>query len=106
MPAYSLADPPILAFILLPVAIAILLVWGTAVAWTRTGQPAVATKASLRTAAFTLLWMGATLALAGSGVFRNWNAVPPPFVLLVAAILALGFGMAFSPLGWRLATGL
>jgi hypothetical protein len=106
MPAYSLADPPVLAFILLPVAIAILLVRGSAVAWSRTGQPAVATKASLRTAAFTLIWMGATLALADSGVFRNWDATPPPFALLVAAILSLGVGIAFSPLGGRLATGL
>ena len=37
MPAYSLADPPVLAFVVLPAAVAILFVWGTAVAWHRTG---------------------------------------------------------------------
>jgi hypothetical protein len=106
MPAYSLAEPPILTFILLPAAIAILLVWGTAMAWARTGAAEWATQAAVRTAGFTLLWMGVSLALADRGIFRNWDATPPPFALLVVAILALGFRIAFSRFGWRLATGL
>jgi hypothetical protein len=106
MPAYSLAEPPILTFILLPAAIAILLVWGTAVAWATTGAAGWATHAAVRTAAVTLLWMGVSLALADRGIFRNWDATPPPFALLVVAILALGSGIAFSRFGWRLATGL
>jgi small-conductance mechanosensitive channel len=106
MPAYSLADPPILTFILLPAAIATLLVWGTAVAWARTGATGWATQATMRTAGFTLLWMGVSLALADRGIFRHWDATPPPFALLVVAILALGVGMAFSRFGWRLASGL
>jgi hypothetical protein len=104
MPPYSLADPPVLAFILLPTAIAILFVWGTAVAWQRTGQAGA--KAAVRAAGFTLIWMSAAAALADRGVFRNWDATPPPFALLVVALVALGVAIAFSPLGWRLATGL
>ena len=42
MPPYSLADPPVLAFVVLPAAIAILFVWGTAAAWRRTGHAASA----------------------------------------------------------------
>jgi small-conductance mechanosensitive channel len=102
MPAYSLADPPILAFILLPIVVAILFVWGTAIAWGRTGQPAAA-GAAVRAAGFTLIWMGTALGLADRGTFRNWDATPPPFALLVVAIIALGASIAFSRLGARLA---
>jgi hypothetical protein len=105
MPAFSLADPPILAFVLLPAAIAVLFVWGTALAWRRTGRAGAAATAAMRAAAFTLVWMAATAWLADRGVFRNWDATPPPFALLVIALVALGVGIAFSPLGWRLATG-
>ena len=103
MPAYSLADPPVLAFLVLPVAIAALFVWGTAAAWRRTGQPGSAGRAALMVAAGASIWMGATLALADRGTFLNWNATPPPFALLVLAIVALGVAIAFSPLGARLA---
>ena len=47
--------------------------------------------------------MGVTLALADRGTFLNWNATPPPFALLVVAIVALGVATAFGPLGARLA---
>jgi hypothetical protein len=103
MPAYSLADPPVLAFLILPVAMASLFVWGTAAAWGRTGQAATAVLAAVKVGAGALIWMGVTLALADRGVFLNWEATPPPFALLVVAILALGVSIAFSPLGGRLA---
>jgi hypothetical protein len=103
MPPYSLADPPVLAFLVLPAAVAILFVWGTAAAWRRAGQEASAGRAAITAAAGALIWMGVTLALADRGTFLDWNSTPPPFALLVAAILALGVAIAFSPLGARLA---
>jgi len=103
MPPYSFADPPVLAFLVLPAAIAILFVWGTAAAWRRTGLAASSGRAAMTAAAGALIWMGVTLALADRGVFLNWEATPPPFALLVVAILALGVSIAFSPLGGRLA---
>ena len=103
MPPYSLADPPVLAFLVLPAAIAGLFVWGTAAAWRRTGQAASSGGAAVRAAAGALIWMGVTLALADRGTFTNWNATPPPFALLVVAIIALGVTIAFSPVGARLA---
>jgi hypothetical protein len=103
MPDYSLADPPVLAFLVLPAAIAVLFVWGTAAAWRRAGQAASAGRAATAAAAGALIWMGVTLALADGGTFLNWDSTPPPFALLVVAILALGAAIAFSPLGARLA---
>jgi len=95
VPAY-LADPPVLVFVVLPTVLAVLFVWAVAA----TGG------AALRAAALTLIWMGGTLALADRGVFRNWDATPPPFALLVVALLVVGFWIAFSSTGQRLATGL
>jgi hypothetical protein len=103
VPAYSLADLPILTFILLPAALAILLVWGTARAWARTGRAASGTRAAVLVAVCALVWMGGSLLLADHGTFRDWDAMPPPFALMVVAILALGAGIALSPLGARLA---
>src|SRR5436189_427429 len=103
MPPYSLADPPVLAFLVLPATVAVLFVWGTAAAWRRAGQAASAGRAAMAAAAGALIWMGVTLALADRGTFLNWNSTPPPFALLVVAILALGGAIAFTPLGARLA---
>ena len=103
MPAYSLADPPVLAFIVLPVAIASLFVWGTAAAWRRAGKAASAGRTAVGAAAGAAIWMGVTLALADWGAFLNRDVTPPPFALLVLSILALGAAIAFSPVGARLA---
>jgi len=103
MPSYSLADMPVLAFVILPVLIAVTFVWGTAEAWRRTGHAASARRTAVLAAGGTLVWMGATLAAADRGVFLDWHRTPPPFALLVAAIVLLGAGIAFSPLGARLA---
>ena len=103
MPSYSLADPPVLAFVLLPAALAIVFVWGVAAAWRRTGQPARAGQAALRAAAGTLIWMGVTFAVADRGVLLDWHRTPPPFALLVVSIVTLAMAIAFSPLGARLA---
>jgi hypothetical protein len=91
MPAYSLADPPVLAFILLPAAIGVLFVSGVGAAW------------RVRASCFAVIWMGTTLWLADRGTFLNWETTPPPFALLVVAILALAFAIAFGPAGARLA---
>ena len=106
MPPYSLTDPPVFAFVLLPAVIAALFVWGTAAAWRRSADAASAGRAALRVGALTLIWMGVTLALADRGTFRQWDATPPPFALLVVALIALAAAISFGPVGRRLATGL
>jgi hypothetical protein len=103
MPSYALSELPVLAFVVLPCVMAMVFTWGTAAAWRRTGGTTSAGRMAGRAAAGALLWMGVTLTLADRGVFLNWNATPPPFALLVVAILVLGVSIAFSPLGTRLA---
>jgi hypothetical protein len=103
VPRYSLTDLPVLAFVVLPVVMAIVFVWGTAAAWRRSGQANAAGRAALLAAAGALIWMGVSLAIADRGLLLDWHSTPPPLALLVVAIVALGFSIAFSPLGTRLA---
>ena len=103
MPSYSVTDLPVLAFVLLPVIMAAVFVWGVAAAWRNTGEAASAARAALCAAAGALIWMGITLVIADRGVLLNWQATPPPLALLVVSILALGIAIAFSPVGTRLA---
>ena len=101
------SDPAVLVFIVMPAVLVLMLAWGTAAASRRTGEPP---GTGPRRAAVVVVagaaWMAATWALAASGVLRQWDRRPPPFALLVAAIVALGFAIAFSSFGRRLATGL
>jgi hypothetical protein len=103
MPSYALSELPVLAFVVLPCVMAILFAWGTAAAWRRTGATTSAGRMAMRAAVGASIWMGGTLVLADRGVFLDWNATPPPFALLVVAIVVLGVSIAFSPLGTRLA---
>ena len=48
--------------------------------------------------------MAATWIAAASGVLRQWERTPPPFGLLVAAILGVAFAISFSRFGGRIAT--
>lgn len=89
--ATSYADPATAAFVVIPVLLLAVLMWGTAVAWNR--------RASLAIGAAITAWMALTWIAAESGVLRNWNAVPPRFALLVLGILAISCAIAFSSLG-------
>jgi hypothetical protein len=101
---YSLSDPAAAAFIAIPVLLVIALLWGTFAAWRRSGAtPGESTRACVVTGTMAVVWMAATWAAAASGVLRNWDRVPPPFAVLVLAIVALSIAIAFSSLGKRLA---
>jgi hypothetical protein len=106
LPPYSLADPAVLTFVVLPLAIVGLFAWGTGAAWIRAGHAASARRAAAMAALAGWVWMGATHTAAESGVFRNWSATPPPFALLVVSIVTLAAAVTFSPLGRRLSTQL
>ena len=104
---YNAFDAAPLTFIVLPVFLACLLVWGTGTAWRRAGAPIdVARRAAAMSAVAASMWMVITWIVAASGIFREWEQTPPPFAFLVIAIIALGFVIAFSRLGTRLATAL
>jgi hypothetical protein len=92
------------AFIVIPVLLAAALVWGTAFAWRRSGAPHRTTvRVSIATGVVCAAWMAATWGAAQSGVLRNWDRMPPPFGLLVLAIIVLAFVIAFTRFGRRLA---
>jgi hypothetical protein len=107
MPPYSLIDPAIAAFIVIPVALVLVFSLGVGRAWRRTGQSdAAAARAVIASLAGEVSWMALTAAAAQSGVLRQWNRNPPPFVILMVGVLVVAGVIAFSPLGRRLAEGL
>jgi hypothetical protein len=102
-PAYS--DPVVLAFVVIPLILAAALVWAAGYAWRRAGaENARIVRVVMLTLAGTTTWMSVTWVVAASGAFRQWNQTPPPFALLVLAIVLLGARLAFSGLGRQIAT--
>lgn len=102
-----MSDPLVLAFVVIPVALAAGLAWGAAVAWRRAGADrSAARRAGVLTLAAAVVWMAATWFAAASGVLANFEPIPPPFAFLVFAIVVLSFALAFSTLGTHLATHL
>ena len=100
----AFTNAAVLAFVLLPLLLALALAWGIFKAWRLSGAPAAgAARAAGWSLAAALLWMAVTSLVAASGVLREWDRTPPPFALLVAAIFTLGAGLAFSGAGRRLA---
>jgi hypothetical protein len=99
-------DTATLTFVVLPVLLAALLSWGAGVASRRSGQgPASRRRAVLVTAIGSATWMAGTWFAATTGVLRQWQATPPPFMLLVVAIVALAAAIAWTSYGRRLAIG-
>jgi hypothetical protein len=101
---YSYTDPAVTAFAIIPVLLAAALVWGARAAWRRSGAPPSSIgRVSILTVAGAAAWMAAAWLAADSGVLRQWERNPPPFALLVVAIVAVATGIAFSGFGGRLA---
>ena len=104
LPGYSLLEPSVLTFVLIPVGLVVLLTWGVWAAWRCAGRPpASARLAALTTVAGAVLWLDVTWSLAQGGVFTEWDRTPPPFLVLVMVIVLIAFSVAFSPMGTRLA---
>jgi hypothetical protein len=100
-------DIATLAFVVIPVLLTALLATGVAVASRRLGEDAATRRrAVVLTAVGSAVWMVATWVAAASGVLRQWQATPPPFMLLVVGIVALAVAIAFTSYGRRLAIGL
>jgi len=93
----SYADPATAAFVVIPVLLLAVMMWGTAIAWRRSQRSP--TGAALAVGMAFAAWMALTWIAADSGALRDWNALPPRFGLLVVGIVAISCGIAFSPLG-------
>jgi hypothetical protein len=97
------SDPVLLAFVLIPVTLAVALAWGAAVSWRRAGASrSTARRVGILTLAASAAWMAATWISAASGILANFDRTPPPFALLVLAVFILAGALAFSRLGARL----
>jgi hypothetical protein len=105
MPDYTLVDIDVLAFVVIPIVLVAALAWGIAVASRRTGEPTHAKRRALTVVLIAGVWMTTTWVVAASGVLRRWEATPPPFALLVVAVVVLAFSIAFSRYGSLLAIG-
>ena len=102
--SYSYSDPAVAAFVVIPVLLALAVVWGARAAWRRGGAPASAVaRVSITTAAGAGAWMALTWLAAASGVLQQWDHNPPPFALLVVAIVTVAVAMSFSGFGRRMA---
>lgn len=107
MPAVSMGDPAVLAFVLIPFGLLVALLWGTHAASRRLNEDdATRRRAMLITVVASSVWMTVTWRAAESGVLRLWDATPPPFVLLVVGILGVTLALACTGYGRRLALGL
>lgn len=98
------SDAAVATFVIIPLLLVAALMRGTAVATLRSGGSRQASnRAALAAGAASLLWMSITWAAAQSGILRHWDRTPPPFALLVVAVLVLAASIAWSALGRRLA---
>lgn len=104
MPPYQLTEPAIASFVVIPAVLAMGLVWATIASSRRAGaSPAIARRSGVIVGAITALWMAVTWVAAANGIIRNWERIPPPFMLLLAGILALALWLSLGPIGGRLA---
>lgn len=101
LPPYTLTEPAVAAFVVIPVLLLALLVWGVA----STAPPARRGTHAALTLAGGAAWLALTWFVAARGLLLAWQATPPPFTLLVAAILVIALSLALRPVGARLATG-
>lgn len=103
MPPYSLAEIPVLAFVAIPVLLAVAFVWGVAAAGSRAGASrGAARKAACWSAAGAALWMGLTWSAAAAGLV-SWQGQPPRFAFVILGTFALAGWISFGRVGARLA---
>jgi len=104
LPAYSLSDPSVLAFVVIPLALAAASTAAVWYAWRRSGETGLA--AARATALMALggaAWMAVTWAVAARGTFREWNRLPPSLAVLVVLIVIISARLTMGGAGRRLA---
>ena len=94
-------------FVVLPLLVATGFVLACEWAGWRLGEPAsVRRRRTVRAGVAVLAWLLVTAFIAASGVLRRFDATPPPFAIVLVAIVAVGVGVAGSSLGTLLLRGL
>ena len=104
MPPYRWSDPVVLAFVAIPIALAVTLVWATFTAWRRSGASEAAShRATVIVAADAAAWMVLTWAAAMSGILQQWDLRPPPFLFVILGTILISLILAFGGVGTRIA---
>jgi hypothetical protein len=99
VPPYSPTDPAVLAFYVIPAVLLGLFTWSSAAVAPPHQRVRIGRLAFLAGAA----WMAIAWRAAASGVLRKWNSTPPPFFILLVAVVGIACLITWSPLGRRLA---
>ena len=97
----SMVQDPIVAGGIAVLAIVVALLFVAAVA--RSAGQVRRARHALLAIAGVLAWYASTGALAAAGVLGRFELRPPPMVLFMVSVLALGIGLGLSPLGGRIA---
>lgn len=99
----SLTDPATAAFVVIPLVL--MAAFGFAV-WLSARRAGDSVPRAARATALTLvamgIWMLISWRAADSGALRQWDAFPPPFLLLPAAVVLISVRVTFSAMGLRL----
>jgi hypothetical protein len=104
MPPYRWSDPVVVAFVAIPIALAVTLVWATFTAWRRSGASESAShRATVIVAADAAAWMVLTWAAAMSGILQQWDLRPPPFLFVILGTILISLILAFGGVGTRIA---
>jgi len=94
-------------FVVLPLLVAAGFVLACEWAGRRLGEDVtVRRRVAMRLGTAVVAWLLITALIAASGVLRWFDAIPPPFAVLVLAVAAIGIAVPSSPLGTRLVRGL
>ena len=74
LPDYSLFEPSVMTFVVIPIALMVLLIWAVAAAWRAAGRPAASVRlTALATLAISVVWLNVTWSLAQGGVLAQWD---------------------------------
>src|SRR5262245_41613926 len=95
------------AFIVLPVLLALGLVLAGDRAAKQRGEAAITRRRwAAATGLGALVWLSLTAVVAASGILRRFDTVPPPFAVMLGTSLVIVIAISCSPLGTRLIRGL
>jgi hypothetical protein len=104
MPVYRLGDPVIGTFVVIPLLLAVALVWATLSAWRRSGASLSASRrAAIVVGVYTAAWMALTWIAAMSGFVQRWDRVPPPMIFVVIGVVVVSALLALGGVGTRIA---
>lgn len=94
-------------FVVLPLLVAAGFVLACDWAGRRLGHDVtVRRRRAVRLGVAVVAWLSITALVAATGILRRFDATPPPFLILLIAIVVIGIAVPSSPLGTRLVRGL